>query len=154
MSVSAQASQSSYTSKSPLVHTSPSESADTPTLDPVPPDVGGKRARSFEGDEDSDGRRDGLTEGPINEKRMRNTEAARRSRARKVAKMETLEEAVQKLETENSKLVVKLAVLESERAGWKAKQIEYLSRISRLEQQLSESHQAIIGRRGGATPPT
>ncbi|KAJ3106481.1 hypothetical protein HDU97_006268 [Phlyctochytrium planicorne] len=89
----------------------------------------------------------------LNEKRLRNTEAARRSRARKVAKMETLEETVQKLETENSQLVVKLAVLESEREGWKAKQIEYLSRIARLEHQLSESHQAIIGRRGTSLGP-
>ncbi|KAJ3099527.1 hypothetical protein HDU97_002970 [Phlyctochytrium planicorne] len=77
-------------------------------------------------------------------KRLRNTEAARRSRAKKMAKMDMLEVAVDRLEAENSRLVVQLAVVESEKTSWIAKQEEYVARIARLEQQLSESHQAII----------
>ncbi|KAI8844849.1 hypothetical protein BC829DRAFT_445928 [Chytridium lagenaria] len=79
-------------------------------------------------------------------KRMRNTEAARRSRAKKMAKMDMLEIAVEKLEVDNSRLVVKLAILESDKATWRTKQEEYIARIAQLEMQLSESHQAIIGK--------
>ncbi|KAJ3216396.1 hypothetical protein HDU67_009531 [Dinochytrium kinnereticum] len=59
-------------------------------------------------------------------KRMRNTEAARRSRAKKMARMDMLEVAVEKLEGENARLVVQLAVMESERASWRVKQAEYI----------------------------
>ncbi|KAJ3112442.1 hypothetical protein HDU96_004556 [Phlyctochytrium bullatum] len=86
-------------------------------------------------------------------KRMRNTEAARRSRAKKMARMDMLESVVDKLETENARLVVQLAILESEKTGWKTKQSEYVARIASLEHQLSESHQAIIQRGASASPP-
>jgi len=50
-------------------------------------------------------------------KRAKNTDAARRSRMRKLQKMESLEQRVAELEAENAKLQTKVAVLESEKKG-------------------------------------
>ncbi|KAI9356306.1 hypothetical protein DFJ73DRAFT_758742 [Zopfochytrium polystomum] len=58
-------------------------------------------------------------------KRLKNTEAARRSRARKLVKMESLLATAQDLESENTKLVSHLALLENERAAWETKHREY-----------------------------
>ncbi|KAI9364497.1 hypothetical protein DFJ73DRAFT_809698 [Zopfochytrium polystomum] len=69
-------------------------------------------------------------------KRLKNTEAARRSRARKLVKMESLLATVQDLESENTKLVSHLALLENERAAWETKHREYCLQINRLEELL------------------
>ncbi|KAJ3122827.1 hypothetical protein HK098_002441 [Nowakowskiella sp. JEL0407] len=78
-------------------------------------------------------------------KRKRNTEAARRSRQRKVEKMENLEHRVKELEGDNTTLGVRIAVLENEKVQWNVKECELLERIKRLEEQLVESHQALVG---------
>ncbi|KAI8800170.1 hypothetical protein BJ742DRAFT_842795 [Cladochytrium replicatum] len=86
-------------------------------------------------------------------KRQRNTEAARRSRQRKVMKMTSLEQRVKELQGENSRLGLRLAVLESERIGWVAKEAELAGKVRRLEAQLAEAHGAImrLGGRNGAS---
>ncbi|KAI8800771.1 hypothetical protein BJ742DRAFT_63192 [Cladochytrium replicatum] len=81
---------------------------------------------------------------PLAAKRQKNTEAARRSRQRKVVQMETLQGQVSELQGENSRLNVRLAVVESERDQWVAKENELMERIRSLERQLNESHMAVV----------
>ncbi|KAJ3412207.1 hypothetical protein HDV05_001117 [Chytridiales sp. JEL 0842] len=76
-------------------------------------------------------------------KRMKNTEAARRSRARKVARMESLEADVNRLEGEKANLLVRLAVVESENSSLMQREVELNKRIHDLEHQLAESHRAM-----------
>ncbi|KAI8364736.1 uncharacterized protein BYT42DRAFT_506127 [Radiomyces spectabilis] len=76
-------------------------------------------------------------------KRQKNTDAARRSRLKKVKKMEALEERVSELEGEKSGLVTRIAVLESEKAGLEAKDRGLEERIRVLEKQLAEAHKAL-----------
>ncbi|KAJ3206757.1 hypothetical protein HDU67_007961 [Dinochytrium kinnereticum] len=77
-------------------------------------------------------------------KRMKNTEAARRSRARKLAKLETLEAEVTTLEHDKATLLVRLAVLESEQATFVQRENDLNKRIAQLEFQLAESHRAMV----------
>ncbi|KAI7885987.1 hypothetical protein K492DRAFT_178722 [Lichtheimia hyalospora FSU 10163] len=79
-------------------------------------------------------------------KRQRNTDAARRSRLRKVQKMEGLEQRVKELQTLNEQLQLKVAVLESERDAAKRKQDKYEKRVHELETQLAEAHEALVRR--------
>lgn len=79
-------------------------------------------------------------------KRAKNTDAARRSRLRKVMKMESLEKQVSELKTENNELQTRIAVLESEKKGLEEKNSEKDSRIRMLEQQLAEAHERLINR--------
>jgi len=72
-------------------------------------------------------------------KRQKNTEAARRSRMRKVLKMETLENHVKRLEAENKNLSIRLAMLESNRIEWETKEKTLLEKIKTLEEQLEEA---------------
>ncbi|KAL6618045.1 hypothetical protein LY90DRAFT_700142 [Neocallimastix californiae] len=72
-------------------------------------------------------------------KRQKNTEAARRSRMRKVLKMETLENHVKRLEGENKNLSIRLAMLESNRIEWESKEKKLLDKIKDLEEQLAEA---------------
>ncbi|KAI8638157.1 hypothetical protein BD408DRAFT_423421, partial [Parasitella parasitica] len=51
------------------------------------------------------------------QKRQKNTDAARRSRLKKIVKMETLEKQVTELESDNSRLTTRVAVLESEKSA-------------------------------------
>lgn len=67
-------------------------------------------------------------------KRLRNTHAARRSRLKKFLKVEFLEKQVAALQAENSKLVLRTAVLDSEKHSMLAKEQEYLRRIKHLEE--------------------
>lgn len=78
-------------------------------------------------------------------KRQKNTDAARRSRLKKVMRMETLETRVADLERLNSQLLLRSAVLDSEKSGLEAKAIAYEQRIHGLEQQLAEAHKALTG---------
>ncbi|KAG1440041.1 hypothetical protein G6F56_012066 [Rhizopus delemar] len=76
-------------------------------------------------------------------KRQKNTDAARRSRLKKMAKMESLEKQVADLESENHGLSTRVAVLESEKASLETKDHSLQERIRVLEQQLAETHQAL-----------
>ncbi|KAI9317754.1 hypothetical protein BX666DRAFT_1940528 [Dichotomocladium elegans] len=67
-------------------------------------------------------------------RRRRNTYAARRSRLKKFLKIEFLENKVNQLQSENGKLVLSNALLESEKRGWLAKEAEYKKRIRWLEE--------------------
>ncbi|KAJ3113285.1 hypothetical protein HDU96_003589 [Phlyctochytrium bullatum] len=77
-------------------------------------------------------------------KRMKNTEAARRSRARKLARLESLEAEVNTLEHDKAALLVRLAVLESEQATFNQREADLNKRINQLELQLAESHRAMV----------
>jgi len=79
-------------------------------------------------------------------KRQKNTDAARRSRLKKVMRMESLEGRVAELERMNSQLLLRSAVLDSEKTGLEAKAVAYEQRIHSLEQQLAEAHKALTGR--------
>lgn len=79
-------------------------------------------------------------------KRQKNTDAARRSRLRKVQKMETLENRVGELEKMNAGLLMRVAVLDSEKTNLKAKESSYEARIKVLEDQLAEAHKALASR--------
>ncbi|KAI9312876.1 hypothetical protein BX666DRAFT_1982812 [Dichotomocladium elegans] len=76
-------------------------------------------------------------------KRQRNTDAARRSRLKKIKKMEALEARVGDLESENNQLNTRVAVLESEKQGLESKDKDLQDRIRKLEQQLREAHKAL-----------
>lgn len=76
-------------------------------------------------------------------KRQKNTDAARRSRLRKVQKMETLELRVSELEKINGNLLMRVAVLDSEKMNLKVKESSYENRIKLLEEQLTEAHKAL-----------
>ncbi|KAI7899542.1 uncharacterized protein BX663DRAFT_521245 [Cokeromyces recurvatus] len=79
-------------------------------------------------------------------KRQKNTDAARRSRLRKVQKMEALENRVSELEKLNAGLLMHVAVLDSEKTNLKAKESSYENRIKCLEEQLAEAHKALSSR--------
>ncbi|RHZ87741.1 hypothetical protein Glove_30g52 [Diversispora epigaea] len=79
-------------------------------------------------------------------KRAKNTDAARRSRLRKVKKMESLEKQVAEFKTENNELQTRIAVLESEKKGLEEKNGEKDNRIRMLEQKLAEAHERLINR--------
>ncbi|KAI9480834.1 MAG: hypothetical protein EXX96DRAFT_564294 [Benjaminiella poitrasii] len=66
-------------------------------------------------------------------KRRKNTDAARKSRMKKMLKVDQLEYKVNSLQTENAKLTLSNAVLESEKRILHAKEIEYKKRIKHLE---------------------
>ncbi|KAG1049430.1 hypothetical protein G6F43_008245 [Rhizopus delemar] len=76
-------------------------------------------------------------------KRQKNTDAARRSRMKKVLKMEQLEEQVKALASENARLTTRVAVLESEKGTLVFKEQSLEDRIRVLESQLSEAHRAL-----------
>ncbi|KAG1467134.1 hypothetical protein G6F55_000013 [Rhizopus delemar] len=67
-------------------------------------------------------------------KRRKNTDAARRSRLKKLLKVDQLETKVAALQAENAKLILNNAVLESEKKSLYAKEVEYKKRINYLEE--------------------
>ncbi|KAL0080306.1 hypothetical protein J3Q64DRAFT_1759429 [Phycomyces blakesleeanus] len=80
-------------------------------------------------------------------KRQKNTDAARRSRLKKLKRMECLEERVSELETDNTRLTTRIAVLESEKSGLESKDRGLEERVRILEQQLAEAHRALTNNR-------
>lgn len=76
-------------------------------------------------------------------KRQKNTDAARRSRLKKLVKMEQLEHKVSELESDNHRLTTRIAVLESEKSGLESKDSSLEDRIRVLEAQLAEAHKAL-----------
>ncbi|KAJ3247491.1 hypothetical protein HDU78_004196 [Chytriomyces hyalinus] len=81
---------------------------------------------------------------PSERKRRRNTEAARRSRLKKMQKIETLDASVMILQRDRKDLEVKVAVLENEKLTLLARQKDLMDRVSTLEQHLHEAHQAML----------
>ncbi|KAL0144300.1 hypothetical protein V8B55DRAFT_1485395 [Mucor lusitanicus] len=76
-------------------------------------------------------------------KRQKNTDAARRSRLKKLVKMEQLEQKVSDLEADNHHLTTRVAVLESEKIRFASKGCSLEERIRVLEAQLAEAHRAL-----------
>ncbi|KAJ3237255.1 hypothetical protein HDU81_009761 [Chytriomyces hyalinus] len=81
---------------------------------------------------------------PSARKRRRNTEAARRSRLKKMQKIETLDATVMILQRDRKDLEVKVAVLENEKLTLLARQKDLMDRVTTLEQHLHEAHQAML----------
>ncbi|CAO3636991.1 unnamed protein product [Cunninghamella echinulata] len=79
-------------------------------------------------------------------KRQKNTDAARRSRLKKVMKMESLEKRVNELERMNAQLLLRVAVLDSEKSHLQTKEATHEARIKTLENQLAEAHKALASR--------
>ncbi|KAF9412331.1 hypothetical protein BGZ94_001071 [Podila epigama] len=79
-------------------------------------------------------------------KRAKNTDAARRSRLKKLIKLEGLEAKVSDLETANNRLTLKVAILETEKNNHIAKETEQNLRIAQLEAKLAEAHAALTHR--------
>ncbi|KAG9323937.1 hypothetical protein KVV02_004354 [Mortierella alpina] len=79
-------------------------------------------------------------------KRAKNTDAARRSRLKKLIKLEGLEAKVADLESANNGLTMKVAVLETEKNGHLVKEAEQSARIAQLEAKLAEAHAALTSR--------
>lgn len=79
-------------------------------------------------------------------KRAKNTDAARRSRMKKLIKLEGLEAKAFDLESANSDLNMRIAILETEKSGFLAKEAEQAARIAQLEAQLAEAHAALSSR--------
>ncbi|KAF9109801.1 hypothetical protein BGX27_007175 [Mortierella sp. AM989] len=82
-------------------------------------------------------------------KRAKNTDAARRSRLKKLVRLETLETKVGELETTNNRLNMKVAILETEKNGHLVKEAEQSARIAKLEAKLAEAHALLTTYEGG-----
>ncbi|KAG0281923.1 hypothetical protein BGZ95_006430 [Linnemannia exigua] len=79
-------------------------------------------------------------------KRAKNTDAARRSRLKKLIKLEGLEAKAFDLESANSDLNMRIAILETEKSAFLAKEAEQAARIAQLEAQLAEAHASLTSR--------
>ncbi len=66
-------------------------------------------------------------------KKVKNREAAARSRAKKLNKLLKLENTIKSLESENSSLSLQLAISESEKNASLSREEEYKRRIDKLE---------------------
>ncbi|KAF9090195.1 hypothetical protein BGX29_009256 [Mortierella sp. GBA35] len=80
-------------------------------------------------------------------RRAKNTDAARRSRLKKVVRLEGLETKVAGLESTNQTLSTKVAVLETERNSHLVKEAEQMARIAQLEAKLIEAQLTFALRR-------
>ncbi|KAI7815782.1 hypothetical protein BC939DRAFT_471698 [Gamsiella multidivaricata] len=76
-------------------------------------------------------------------KRVKNTDAARRSRLKKLIRLKELETKVAELETTNHGLNTRIAVLETEKNGFLIKEAEQNARIAQLETKIIEAHFAL-----------
>ncbi|KAK3835729.1 MAG: hypothetical protein J3R72DRAFT_451158 [Linnemannia gamsii] len=79
-------------------------------------------------------------------KRAKNTDAARRSRMKKLIKLEGLEAKAFDLESANSDLDMRIAILETEKSAFLVKEAEQAARIAQLEAQLAEAHASLTSR--------
>ncbi|KAF9899021.1 hypothetical protein BX616_003357 [Lobosporangium transversale] len=79
-------------------------------------------------------------------KRAKNTDAARRSRLKKLVRLETLEAKVAELEATNNRLTMKVAILETEKNGHLSKEADQSARIAQLEAKLAEAHSLLTSR--------
>ncbi|CAO3599971.1 unnamed protein product [Absidia cylindrospora] len=74
-------------------------------------------------------------------KRQKNTDAARRSRLKKLQKMETMATRVSEMESMHHRLLSRVSALESDKSLLLQKETDYLSRIQQLEADLSLAQQ-------------
>lgn len=79
-------------------------------------------------------------------KRAKNTDAARRSRLKKLVKLEGLEAKVADLEADRTRLTMRVAVLETEKTSHLVREAEQNARIAQLEAKLAEAHAALTAR--------
>ncbi|KAF9124706.1 hypothetical protein BGW39_007955 [Mortierella sp. 14UC] len=79
-------------------------------------------------------------------KRAKNTDAARRSRLKKLVKLEGLEVKVSELEADKTRLTMRVAVLETEKTSHLVREAEQNARIAQLEAKLAEAHAALTAR--------
>lgn len=79
-------------------------------------------------------------------KRAKNTDAARRSRMKKLIRLEGLEAKVSDLEAAHTKMTLKVAILETEKSNFISKEAEQNIRIAQLEAKLAEAHAALTNR--------
>ncbi|KAG0285559.1 hypothetical protein BGZ96_010204 [Linnemannia gamsii] len=79
-------------------------------------------------------------------KRAKNTDAARRSRLKKIVKLEGLEAKVSELEADKTRLTMRVAVLETEKTAHLVREAEQNARIAQLEAKLAEAHAALTAR--------
>ncbi|KAF9908855.1 hypothetical protein EC991_009375 [Linnemannia zychae] len=79
-------------------------------------------------------------------KRAKNTDAARRSRLKKLVKLEGLEAKVSELEADKTRLTMRVAVLETEKTSHLVREAEQNARIAQLEAKLAEAHAALTAR--------
>ncbi|KAF9935475.1 hypothetical protein BGZ67_003425 [Mortierella alpina] len=109
----------------------------SPESSPAPVKVKGSKKRKLTPEEEAE---------EIVAKRAKNTDAARRSRMKKLIKLEGLEAKVSDLESANNALNMKIAILETEKNGFVTKDAEQTARIAQLEAQLAEAHAALTSR--------
>ncbi|ORZ25833.1 hypothetical protein BCR42DRAFT_15724 [Absidia repens] len=76
-------------------------------------------------------------------KRQKNTDAARRSRLKKLQKMETMATRVSEMESMHHRLLSRVSALESDKSLLLQKETDYLSRIQQLEADLSLAQQKL-----------
>ncbi|KAI8340306.1 hypothetical protein BC941DRAFT_393399 [Chlamydoabsidia padenii] len=81
---------------------------------------------------------------PLTLKRLKNTDAARRSRLRKMMKMEGLEARVTELEKYNEQLRLKVSLAETERNTAQDKESKQRERVAALEAELAETHRSLV----------
>ncbi|SAM03529.1 hypothetical protein [Absidia glauca] len=81
---------------------------------------------------------------PLTLKRLKNTDAARRSRLRKMMKMEGLESRVTELEKYNEQLRLKVALAETERDTAQDKEARQRERVAALEVKLADMHRSLL----------
>ena len=120
------------TPKSPAVVSSSSTAATTSTK------LGTRRRKRSIGEIGKDPH---TIEDELALKRAKNTEAARRSRLKKMLKMESLQNQVNELKKENTGLLTRIAILESEKKGLEDKNSE---KEERMDQQLSETRKRLV----------
>ncbi|KAG0250407.1 hypothetical protein BG011_008369 [Mortierella polycephala] len=84
--------------------------------------------------------------GEVIAKRAKNTDAARRSRLKKMVKLEGLQVKVSDLESTNTRLNMRVAVLETERNGYLLKEAEQNTRIAQLEAKVLEAQFTLSSR--------
>lgn len=131
------------------VSASSSSSSSTPSIPPsattTPPTTPavGQQKRAL-GDDDESSSASPADEAAL--KRQKNTDAARRSRLKKVMKMDALEKRVHELERMNAQLLLRVAVLDSEKMHLQTKEASHEARVKSLETQLADAHKALSSR--------
>lgn len=83
---------------------------------------------------------------PVTLKRMKNTDAARRSRQRKLMKMEGLESRVHGLEKQNQQLLLQVAEAQRLRDAAKARESSQREKVMALESELAQVQRSLVSR--------
>ncbi|KAJ3065795.1 hypothetical protein HDU98_010831 [Podochytrium sp. JEL0797] len=83
-----------------------------------------------------------------NVRRTKNTDAARKSRARKAALIDSLESKSDMLENDKARLATRIAVLENNERSFAQREVDLKQRVAFLEEQLTQSHRALLSQNG------